>query len=175
MPVGPFGKTARIYPCVTTSNRPLPRIPDIADSYAARVHELLAARNESWTAVETVVADRKSARTRRFLRYLEAHPETRLVAQSGTLATRTIKDYAHLAEFALREGSPLPLREPVVEEWAAALDPGTAVAPPGLLLKLVGPPQQLAPLEGENEAERDRRRVRDAYRRWRNARGGRDR
>jgi hypothetical protein len=116
--------------------------------------------------------DRKSARTRRFLRYLEAHPETRLVAQSGTLATRTIKDYAHLAEFALRDGSPLPLREPVVEEWAAALDPGTVVAPPGLLLKLVGPSQQLAPLEGENEAERDRRRVRDAYRRWRNATPG---
>jgi hypothetical protein len=31
--------------------------------------------------------DRNSARTSRFLRYLDSHPETRLVAQSGTLAT----------------------------------------------------------------------------------------
>ncbi|NVJ08374.1 helicase [Myxococcus sp. AM001] len=116
--------------------------------------------------------DRKSARTGRFLRYLELNPETRLVAQSGTLATRTVKDYAHLAEYALRDGSPLPLKQHVVEEWASALDPGTTVAPPGALLQLVDPAHSLAPLEGENEADRERRRVRDAYRRWRNATPG---
>ncbi|WP_141592257.1 DEAD/DEAH box helicase [Myxococcus sp. AB056] len=116
--------------------------------------------------------DRKSARTGRFLRYLELNPETRLVAQSGTLATRTVKDYAHLAEYALRDGSPLPLKQHVVEEWASALDPGTTVAPPGALLQLVDPTHSLAPLEGENEADRERRRVRDAYRRWRNATPG---
>ncbi|MCP3099004.1 helicase [Myxococcus sp. K15C18031901] len=116
--------------------------------------------------------DRKSARTGRFLRYLEQHLETRLVAQSGTLATRTVKDYAHLAEYALRDGSPLPLNRHVVEEWAAALDPGHAVAPPGELLRLVDPSHPLDPLEGENETERERRRVRDAYRRRRNATPG---
>jgi len=116
--------------------------------------------------------DRKSARTGRFLRYLESHGETRLVAQSGTLATRTIKDYAHLAEFALRNGSPLPLKHHVVEEWASALDPGPIVAPPGLLMKLVDPAHPLAPLEGENQVGRERRQARDAYRRWRNATPG---
>jgi hypothetical protein len=116
--------------------------------------------------------DRDSVRTRRFLRYLDNHPATRLVAQSGTLATRTIKDYAHLAEFALRDGSPLPLKPHVVEEWAAALDPGPVVAPAGLLLKLVDPAHPLAPLEGESQVDRERRRVREAYRRWRNATPG---
>ncbi|QSQ10770.1 helicase [Myxococcus landrumensis] len=116
--------------------------------------------------------DPKSARTGRFLRYLKEHPETRLVAQSGTLATRSLKDYAHLAEYALRNGSPLPLKPHVVEEWASALDPGHVVAPPGELLKLVDPAHPLVSLEGESEVERERRRVRDAYRRWRNATPG---
>jgi predicted ArsR family transcriptional regulator len=41
---------------VTISTRPLPTIPDIADNYAARVRELLAARNETLTATEITAA-----------------------------------------------------------------------------------------------------------------------
>lgn len=83
--------------------------------------------------------DRKSARTMRFLRYMHAHPETRLCALSGTLASRSIKDYAHLSELALKDGSPLPLHVPTIEEWACALDPGEVVAPPGVLQQLCSP------------------------------------
>lgn len=38
-----------------TSSRPPPTIPDIADNYAARVRELLAARNESLTALSAAL------------------------------------------------------------------------------------------------------------------------
>ena len=81
----------------------------------------------------------KSARTSRFLRYFEKHPRTRLVALSGTLASKSIKDYAHLSRLALGEGSPLPLAHHVVEEWGTALDPGKVAAPPGALERLCEP------------------------------------
>lgn len=82
---------------------------------------------------------RESARTKRFLRYFSERPETRLVAMSGTLTKKSLKDYAHLSERALREGSPLPLHWPAVEEWATAIDPeapGTFAAPIGALRRL---------------------------------------
>lgn len=39
-------------------------------------------------------------------------------------------------------------------------------------MRLVDPTHPLAPLEGENHVDRERRQVRDAYRRWRNATPG---
>jgi hypothetical protein len=64
-----------------------------------------------------------SARTKRFMRYFQAHPETRLCAWSGTLTSKSIKDYAHLSALALKDGSPLPHHWPTVECWAGAIDP----------------------------------------------------
>lgn len=63
-----------------------------------------------------------SARSKRLIRYFQAHPETRFAALSGTLTARSVKDYAHLAELALREGSPLPLERFDLEAWARILD-----------------------------------------------------
>lgn len=82
---------------------------------------------------------REAARTKRFLRHFTAAPETRLCALSGTLTTRSLKDYAHLSERALREGSPLPLHWPTVEEWAGAVDaegPNSVASPIGALRRL---------------------------------------
>lgn len=79
---------------------------------------------------------RDTARGRRFLRYFAAHPKTRFCGWSGTLTDYSIRDYAHLSAVALSAGSPLPLHPPTVEEWAAALDPGDAMAPAGRLLAL---------------------------------------
>lgn len=65
-----------------------------------------------------------AARTKRFKRFMHAHPETRLVALSGTLTSKSLKDYYHLCEMALgTEQSPLPTFWPVLVEWAQALDP----------------------------------------------------
>lgn len=63
-----------------------------------------------------------SARSKRLIRYFQAHPETRFAALSGTLTARSVKDYAHLAELALREGSPLPLERFDLEGWSRILD-----------------------------------------------------
>ncbi len=93
-----------------------------------------------------------SARTIRFLRYLDEFPATRLVVLSGTVASRSVRDFAHLAERALKKASPLPLNRNTVNEWASALDVGEA-AEPGMLLKLCK--------DGENAREGFRRRRND--------------
>ncbi len=65
---------------------------------------------------------RDAARTRRFLRYFKDHPECRFVAMSGTLTSKSICDYAHLSELALRKNSPLPKPWRELQSWAAVLD-----------------------------------------------------
>ena len=83
--------------------------------------------------------DPGAARTIRFLRAFSRLPNTRFAALSGTLTTRSLKDYAHLSALALRERSPLPIHPPTVDEWAAALDATSSAQPflkdPGELLK----------------------------------------
>lgn len=76
--------------------------------------------------------DVSTAGAGRFVRYVVDHPDTVFVAHSGSLTTRSISDYAHLAALSLREGSPLPLDTGTVKEWAAVLDPGPA-APIGAM------------------------------------------
>lgn len=69
------------------------------------------------------LADYTSARTKRFLRYMEEHPETLFVGMSGTLYKKSITDVAHLAWLALKRGSPMP--DPASEDlkaWSRVLD-----------------------------------------------------
>ena len=63
-----------------------------------------------------------SARTKRFLRYMRKHPECRIVAMSGTLFKRSIMDFAHFMELALRKNSPLPKSYPELKTWSAIVD-----------------------------------------------------
>lgn len=82
-----------------------------------------------------------SARRKRFDRYMKAHPETLFCGMSGTITSKSIKEYAHLAKYAFRNSSPLPLHWPTLEEWAAVIDPvkGDLVHPPGELVRLCNP------------------------------------
>ncbi len=80
-----------------------------------------------------------TARTKRFRRYFSANPETRFCCWSGTLTTKSIKDYAHLAGLALKERSPAPLHWPTVEEWAGAIDPSDWPSGIGHLRALCNP------------------------------------
>jgi hypothetical protein len=63
-----------------------------------------------------------AARTKRFLRYMKEHPHCRFAALSGTITTRSINDYGHLIELALRKNSPLPRSYPELLDWSGALD-----------------------------------------------------
>jgi hypothetical protein len=63
-----------------------------------------------------------AARTKRVLRYFDNFPTTRLIALSGTLTAKSLKDYNHLCRLALGSGSPVPLAEADLVAWANVLD-----------------------------------------------------
>lgn len=71
-----------------------------------------------------------SSTTGRVLRYLADHDAEDLeigccfVCWSGTLTSKSLNDYVHLAAFSLREGSPLPLDFPTAMQWAECFDAG---------------------------------------------------
>ena len=96
----------------------------------------------------------RAACTRRVTRYLRDRPDTIFVGMSGTLMGRSIRDMAHLCEWGLHDGSPVPIRHFAVDEWARALD--SKVSPdqrmsPGALARLRS--HQTQPIR---EAFRDR-------------------
>ena len=78
----------------------------------------------------------KSARTKRFLRFGDEHPAVRYAFLSGTPSTRSIIDYAHLIEMALRKNSPVPGHYRQLRDWAGALDVKPEyVLDPGVLMR----------------------------------------
>ncbi len=81
-----------------------------------------------------------AARTKRFLRYMREHAECRFVGLSGTITRRSLRDYQHLSELALRKNSPLPNHHPTLMDWAMAIDVSKKEPmPPGALLQLCTP------------------------------------
>jgi len=114
----------------------------------------------------------QAACTKRVRRYLkentEQHEKTngavplcRFVAMSGTLTKRSLKDYAHMAAWALRDLSPVPRQFPVLMEWCGALDEDGAIRTftPGALERL-GTLED--PVVDQNSARRAyRQRLRD--------------
>ena len=87
-----------------------------------------------------------ATRTKRVMRYLNEHPECRFVAASGTITSKSIRDYAHLCGRALRQGAPVPLTWSALDEWARALDvdPGFKQSrnKPGALLDFCAPGEE---------------------------------
>ena len=85
----------------------------------------------------------KAAVTRRVARYLKERPETVVVALSGTIATRGIRDFAHVLVWCLDSRAPVPIPRGEAEEWSDALDdyvtPG-ARREVGALAYLASPP-----------------------------------
>lgn len=70
-----------------------------------------------------MLRNRKAARTRRFLRFMRQHP-CAFVAMSGSMTSRSLHDFAHLAELALGGLSPLPTprRWGTLQAWASCVD-----------------------------------------------------
>jgi hypothetical protein len=61
-------------------------------------------------------------RGKRMRDYLNAYPDTVVVNMTGSLARRSIKDYAKLTEWSLKDGAPVPRSFYDVCDWADALD-----------------------------------------------------
>lgn len=79
---------------------------------------------------------RVSARTKRLMRFLKDNPGCRFVVLSGTITSRSLNDYGHLIEPALRKCSPLPRGYREVQTWAGALDVKPEFpAEPGALIR----------------------------------------
>lgn len=84
--------------------------------------------------------DLSSARTLRVARYIAQNwRTTRFCGWTGSLTDSAIADFGHLSAWALRDGSPMPLRRSVVDEWGRCLDAVPSPAPPGALIRLLNP------------------------------------
>ena len=64
---------------------------------------------------------RNTARTRRFLKWINGR-EISFVPMSGTLTSKSLRDYHHLAHLALGEGIPIPIHAMAAKEWGDVLD-----------------------------------------------------
>jgi hypothetical protein len=69
------------------------------------------------------IADRKSARTLRFLRYMGSRQGVKFAGWSGTLLDKSIRSMAHISAHALGTDSPVPINPNNVEAWCAVMDP----------------------------------------------------
>ena len=123
--------------------------PDIEIASYARLSQKDGAEWLIKLAPDIVIADEchklkrlQSARTKRFVRFFRSKPDTEFYALSGTMTRDSLRDYAHLAELALREGSPLPTTYSDLNDWANAID--VKVKPEERVL-----PGALEDLEGE--------------------------
>ncbi len=101
------------------------------ESSTSSVYDLEVSDTHSYIAEGVVVSNchnlrsPDTARTKRILRYFRQFPTTRFIALSGTLTSKSLRDYAHLCELALRGGSPLPTEEADLIAWANCLDAGS--------------------------------------------------
>lgn len=86
----------------------------------------------------------KGATGARMWRYMEeVAPQTKFVGLSGSMTAKKIQDYWHLAKWALRGGSPLPVVDDICAEWGFALNPTLDPADPGPLMQLCAPGEHL--------------------------------
>ena len=100
-------------------SQPRPDQPDLLDQITEGVDpaRILLVVDEAHD-----LGDRTSARTRRVERYIDANPQVRCVFLSGSLTSRSVLDFAHLACWALRGQSPLPRDGEHLAAWSQCLD-----------------------------------------------------
>lgn len=101
------------------------------------------------------IRHKQAGRTRRLVRYLRARPKTACVALSGTIANKSLKDWAHIAKWALNNNAPIPEKWQELSEWADALD----VDVPDEQRPLPGALRKFCQTEGESIRAGFRRRL----------------
>lgn len=112
-------------------------------------NELSSAKNTEFLEKlqpDLIVADEahnlknlRSARGRRVQRLFKQLKTTKFVALSGTMTTKSLKDYAHISGWALKERSPTPDSYNAVVQWASAIDASDFQAPAGVLKEFCAP------------------------------------
>lgn len=75
----------------------------------------------------------------RVARYMDQNRGTRFVGLSGSLTSKKLQDMTHLAGWALRGGSPLPLDPETSADLARAVNPSDEPADPGPWLGVCAP------------------------------------
>lgn len=84
----------------------------------------------------------KAACTRRVKRFLQKHPTVPVLCMSGSVTSRTLRDYWHQLRWCLGDAMPLPRDVVELQQWAWALDEKVADGmrwAPGALLELAPP------------------------------------
>lgn len=76
-----------------------------------------------------------TATANRVAGFMDEFVDTLGVFWSGSITSKSVKDYDHLARWALRAGSPTPNDPDTVEDWSRTIDPGKNPADPGALLR----------------------------------------
>ena len=69
-----------------------------------------------------MLKNKHAGRTRRVTRYMRDYPETMFAAGSGTVHKGSIKDFAHILRWCLKDKAPIPATDDEVETWSHALD-----------------------------------------------------
>lgn len=66
--------------------------------------------------------NKSAAVTRKISAWMRTFPETKVIALSGTVTSRSILDFAHILRWCARTYYPLPIPQLELEAWAAAVD-----------------------------------------------------
>ena len=105
-----------------------------------------AAERLMYVEPDLIIADechrlkgKKAGCTRRVTRFMKEHPQTKFAAMSGTVMKASLKDFAHILTWCLKDGAPVPRTEDEISMWSDALDEKVnpmARRRPGALLRL---------------------------------------
>lgn len=85
----------------------------------------------------------RAVRTGRVRLFMGSHRATRSLSWSGSITDSSIRDFAHLSGWALRENSPVPLEYTAIQDWARALDAVDFPAPMGALSRFCRPGEKV--------------------------------
>ncbi len=116
-------------------NRPTLHVVSYSELSGSKSTDLLSKLKPDTLVLDEAhnARNRTAARTKRIFRYFSENIATKLFAWSGTLTAKSLRDYATLSHYALKEQTPAPIHQPTVEEWAGHLDPSDFRSPPGRL------------------------------------------